>query len=286
MKHAKAIELGPALAMKRFHRNQPKRWTLWGFVVVSNLAWIVAACVLASGWWGTTKIGVALSDFYLEERAKWMEQSEEQARLIRERNMEIARMVAFQTRTPHDVVELAKTVNSVLEGSYGSKRAFLEIAVPEAMRMQVQYDIPASAIIAMAIYESGYGRSDLARDHHNYFGMKAYHWDGKKVNMPTVDSGMKTRADFRVYPTLGEGFQGFAEFLKGKSRYRDAFDHTSGPAFVREVLRAGYCPDHDYLANIKTIMERHNLQALDSIISEGTDAHYQVAWKKDKREIQ
>ncbi len=280
MKHAKAIDLGPALAMKRYHRDKPKRVTLWGFVIVSNLVWITTAVVLASGWWSTTKIGIALSDFYLEERSKWMEMSEEQERLIRERNMEIARMVAFQTSSPHDVVELAKKVNLVLGDSYGSKRTFLEEAVPQAIRMQVQYDIPASAIIAMAIYESGYGRSDLAKDHHNYFGMKAYHWNGKKVNMPTVDSGVKTKADFRVYATLGDGFQGFAEFLKGKGRYQKAFTHKTGPDFVREVLRAGYCPDSDYLSNIKIIMARHNLQELDTVISAGKDASYQMAWNQ------
>jgi flagellum-specific peptidoglycan hydrolase FlgJ len=282
MKHARAIDLGPALAMKRYHRDKPRRVTLWGFVIVSNLAWIATAIVLGSGWWSTTKLGIVFSDFYLEERAKWMEMSEEQERLIRERNMEIARMVAFQTSSPHDVVELAKKVNLVLGKSYGSKRSFLEEAVPQAIRMQVQYDIPASAIIAMAIYESGYGRSDLAKDHHNYFGMKAYHWSGKKVNMPTVDSGVKTRAEFRVYATLGDGFQGFAEFLRGKGRYQNAFSKKNGPEFVREVLKAGYCPDSDYLSNIKTIMARHNLQELDTLIHEGKDAPYQTAWNQKK----
>ncbi|MGF1677565.1 MAG: glycoside hydrolase family 73 protein [Candidatus Methylacidiphilales bacterium] len=271
--------------MKRFHRNRPRRLTLWGFVIASNLAWIATAVVLASGWWSTSKVGIALTDFYLEERSKWMRVSEEQQNLLRDRNMEIARMVAFQTSSPNDVVELAKKVNLVLANSQGSKRSFLEEAVPEAIRMQVQYDIPASAIIAMAIYESGYGRSDLASQYHNYFGMKAYHWNGKKVNMPTTDSGVRTRADFRVYPSMGDGFQGFAEFLKSKSRYSKAFRHTTGTEFVREVLAAGYCPDSDYLANIRTIMERHNLHALDNIIAQGKEAPYQVAWNKMKEPI-
>lgn len=281
-KHAKAIDLGPALAMKRFHRNQPRRWTLWGFVVASNLAWIAAVIVLGSGWWSTTKIGVALTDFYLEERGKWMAQSAEQERLLRERNMEIARIVAFQTASPNDVVELAKKVNLVLDKTHGTKRSFLEAALPEAIRMQVQYDIPASAILAMAIYESGWGRSDLAQNYHNYFGMKAYHWNGKKVNMPTVDNGVPTRADFRVYDTLGDGFQGFSEFLKNKERYKNAFSYKTGPEFVREVLKSGYCPDRDYLSNIKGIMDRHNLQELDSIIVKGKSAPYQMAWNREK----
>ncbi|MEM6822661.1 MAG: glucosaminidase domain-containing protein [Verrucomicrobiota bacterium] len=285
MKRAKAIELGPALAMKRFHQKERRRWTLWGFVIASNLTWIATAIILGSGWWGTTKVGIALTDFYLEERSKWIEPSEAQREQLRERNLEIARMVAFQTSSPGDVLELAKKVSTVLGKTYGSKRDFLEIAVPQAIRMQVQYEIPASAIIAMAIYESGYGRSDLARHHHNYFGMKAYHWNGKRVNMPTVDSGVKTRANFRVYASLGDGFQGFAEFLRGKGRYRKAFTKTQGVDFVREVLKAGYCPDSDYLANIKTIMKRHNLQQLDTIISAGQDAPYQMAWNKKKAKL-
>ena len=43
-----------------------------------------------------------------------------------------------------------------------------------------------SPIIAQAILESGWGESRLAKDYHNYFGLKCgTKWQGKSVNLAT-----------------------------------------------------------------------------------------------------
>ncbi|NBQ65952.1 MAG: hypothetical protein EBT95_10605 [Verrucomicrobia bacterium] len=70
------------------------------------------------------------------------------------------------------------------------------------MMIQTTTQIPASAVIAMAIFESGYGNSVLAKEYNNYFGMKAFgSWTGPRaMNMPTRDNGVETTADFRAYP--------------------------------------------------------------------------------------
>jgi len=287
-KRNKSIELGQALAMKRYYEKKPKRLGLWGFLVLSNLTWIAMVVFLWTGLWSSTKLGVALTDFYLKEKNRWAEVTETQQKTIEERNMEIARMVAFQTSSPGDVVRLAETVSSVLNTARGDQRTFLEKALPEAIRLQVQTNVPASAIISMSIYESGYGRSSLAAKYNNFFGIKAFsNWDGPRArNMPTVDSGVPTRADFRAYPSVYDGFLGYATFLRETGRYHKAFSTETGPEFVRAVLAAGYCPDGDYLGNIKTIMARHNLTELDTILEHGAteNAPYQVAWNKLNKE--
>lgn len=287
-KRYKSMELGPALAMKRYHQNKPRKLGIWGILVLSNMTWIGMVLFLWTGLWSSSKLGVVLTDFYLKEKNRWAEVTEVQQKTIEERNLEIARMVAFQTSSPGDVVRLAETVSSVLNTSKGSQRDFLEKALPEAIRLQVQTGVPASAIISMSIYESGYGRSALASEYNNFFGIKAFsNWSGPRArSMPTVDSGVRTRADFRAYPSVYDGFLGYTSFLRETGRYNAAFSTETGEDFVRAVLRAGYCPDGDYLGNIKTIMARHNLEQLDHILEAGAEekAPYQVAWGKLKKE--
>lgn len=280
MKRDKAINLMPALAMKKFYKEPKKRYGLWGTLLLSNMVWIGTVSLLGFSLWTSTKVGTAMTEFYFRERAVWISKDATMRKDLEERNLQIARMVALQTsQSPQDVVQLAGKLSKVLNSAYGSRRAFLEEALPQAIRMQVQYGIPASAIISQSIYESGYGGSDLAKNHHNYFGIKAFaSWKGDKAAMPTKDSGVRTVANFRKFKDLGDGYQGYANYLRETGRYDRAFYTNSGVEFVRKLLAAGYCPDGDYLGNIKTIMDRHCLQELDNIIKEGDQAPYQIAW--------
>jgi flagellum-specific peptidoglycan hydrolase FlgJ len=279
-KKPKAMDLMPALAMKRFYNRPPKRFGLWGVLIFSNILWISMVLFLTTVTWTSTKLGTALTEFYFKERNKWIIQKEAKEKELEQSNLQVARLVSLQTSSPGDVVRLAGKISKVLNSSSGSHRAFIEQALPEAIRIQVQFGIPASATISQAIYESGYGASALAKGYHNYFGIKAFsNWNGPRAtSMPTVDSGVKTRADFRAYATLGEGFEGYAKFLKDSGRYEKAFHSPSGLAFVHTILKAGYCPDSTYLSAIQKIMQKHNLVELDDIIKAGADAPYQSAW--------
>jgi flagellum-specific peptidoglycan hydrolase FlgJ len=276
----KVVDLTPALAYRQFSRPTKPRLGLIGTLVASNLILITVVGSLGALVWTTTKLSVLATEFYYEQREQWASEQRLKEQELQARNLEVARMAAFQTSSPGDVVRLAQKISTVLNTSYGEKRTFLEKAVPHAIHIQVQYGIPASAVLSMAIYESAYGTSKLAKEHNNFFGMKALgSWDGMvAANMSTKDSGVKTTANFRAYKDILEGFKGYVEFLHASKRYEDAFSKRSGVDFVRTILAAGYCPDRDYLEQIRTIMARHHLDELDDIIDEGKMAPYQQTW--------
>ncbi len=187
---------------------------------------------------------------------------------IADRDSKIDRLMSAQNASTTDLISLAKSIQEVYGTANNSRQArFLDEALPEALRLQFTENIPASACVAMAIYESQYGQSKLAREHHNYFGLKAFsNWDGKKAqNMVTRDSGVLTTADFRAYSTTSEGFDGYVHFLKNSDRYDHALQSRNGVEFVSGLLRAGYCPDSNYLDSIRSIMDRHKLYKLDSL---------------------
>lgn len=290
-RHSGTVDLTPALAVKLFHKEQPRRLGLWGTLIASNLVLMALVLVLGGVVWGSTKLGIIITERYEAEQAKLTKKVEaSKAQLAAQQqayeeqverlNTEISRMVSLHTGTPADVVELASIIESVLSSAKGKEREFLRLAMPAAIHIQVRNKIPASAFLAMAILESRYGQSQLALEANNYFGIKAFNdWKGDKIQKMTKDLGVPTLAYFRSYDSILDGFQGFADFLTKRNRYEKAFNYTSsGELFVQEVLKAGYCPDSDYLAKIKTIMSRHNLQELENILQDGEGTPYHQSW--------
>ena len=145
---------------------------------------------------------------------------------------------------------------------YATRDEFIQRASEEAIKLKARYDIPIAVTVSMAIYESRYGQSTLGKQHNNYFGIKAYSWKGKFVELKTRDSGRVVIAKFRSYDSLEEGFDDFGKFLQ-KSLYRKAFVHDDPIKFLREILKAGYCPSPSYLADIKKIIKLYDLSIYD-----------------------
>lgn len=140
------------------------------------------------------------------------------------------------------------------------ERSLLALLLVFADRLEKRERIPAAATIAMALHESGYGRSRLAAEHHNYFGLKVGKAAAPFVEMPTRELGRIVRANFRAYRDFEAGIEGFAEFLRRYPRYHAAWFAPDARSFVASLLRAGYCPEPDYMDCIETIMRRHRLE--------------------------
>lgn len=166
---------------------------------------------------------------------------------------------------------------------YEKQKEFVLSLLPQALSLQARKGIPASATVGMAIYESGWGQSALAREHHNLHGLKAGSaWNGEVVTMPTVDLGVRQHAEFRSFSNPASGLEGFGEFLSSK-RYQPAFEEKTGPAFVTKVAAAGYCPDADYSANVKKIIQERNLGILDTAAGGGSNRSQQERyWRKQQ----
>ena len=273
------VDLTQAIAKKTFHQKARFRLGLFGTLVVSNLLWLALFGVAVFSLIGVTRFSAALSKSYLEEKWTPLQNRLAQRRELEERDLRIARLIASQNSSTTDVLGLATRISKILDSANGRQRKFLENAIPEAMTIQTATQIPASAVLAMAIFESGYGNSILAKEYNNYFGMKAFDsWSGPRaLNMPTRDSGVETTADFRAYPTLAAGFKGYAEFLLSNDRYRKYVGEKSGVKFVSGILASGYCPDPDYLTHIRDIIQKHGLNELDAALETIVDNKESVA---------
>lgn len=135
---------------------------------------------------------------------------------------------------------------------------FKDLAVGEMKRT----GIPASITLAQAMIESDYGRSRLAREANNYFGIKCHdNWTG-----PTIKHNDDKRNEcFRKYSKPEESFYDHSDFLKSVPRYSFLFEigTTDYKAWARGLRKSGYATNPDYANMLIKNIEDNNLWYFD-----------------------
>lgn len=125
-----------------------------------------------------------------------------------------------------------------------------------------------SPIIAQAILESNWGKSSLASQYHNYFGLKCgSSWTGKSVNLSTKEeytAGTYTdiKANFRVYDSMEAGVKGYFEFIQ-KSRYANLKGVTDPQTYLERIKADGYATSSKYVENNMRIVTQYGLTRYD-----------------------
>jgi len=134
---------------------------------------------------------------------------------------------------------------------------FKNIAIQE---MNVN-GIPASITLAQGLLESGNGKSDLAVQANNHFGIKcAGDWTGK-TNLTHDDTENEC---FRVYKTPEDSYKDHSEFLKRK-RYAALFqlDKNDYKSWAKGLKEAGYATNPKYPDLLIGLIERYQLNRFD-----------------------
>lgn len=129
----------------------------------------------------------------------------------------------------------------------------------------------AQFIIESSDKQGNPGNSSLFREYNNGFGIKAdKSWKGKKVNLQTrevFDGKDVTIGDnFRVYPTVLEGFKDRISFLQQNARYKNAgvFSAATPERQAQALKDAGYATDPNYANTLISIITKNNLKSLDA----------------------
>jgi hypothetical protein len=126
----------------------------------------------------------------------------------------------------------------------------------------------ASPVIAQAIIESGWGKSQLAAKYHNYFGLKCgSSWKGKSVNMSTKEeytAGTLTpiKDNFRVFDSLEAGVKGYFDFIN-TSRYSNLKGVTDPETYVKNIKADGYATSSTYVTTIMNCIKSYSLTQYD-----------------------
>ena len=169
---------------------------------------------------------------------------------------------------------------------------------------QKKSGILASVSLAQFILESGYGKSELAQNANNIFGMKCSLsgntwsgsvWDGKskytkKTQEQNADGSYETiTADFRKYSCIEDSIADHSAYLLGakngsKYRYEGLKGCTDYKKAVQIIKDGGYATSLTYVEKLCSIIERWNLTQYDVKESGTAIAWYRVrkTWEDSK----
>lgn len=128
------------------------------------------------------------------------------------------------------------------------------------------YGVLPSVTGAQAIIESGWGRSALATQGHNLFGIKGS-YNGQSIVMRTAEYGRGgyyyINAPFRRYPSNYESVVDHGRFLAQNSRYRNLLWDRSYTDVTAKLQRDGYATDPRYASTLNNTIRRYGLDEWD-----------------------
>lgn len=178
---------------------------------------------------------------------------------------------------------------SATQGTQASD--FLELSAEDVVKNigalftadQKKTGVLASVSMAQFILESGYGKSELAQNANNLFGMKCSlsgnnwvgsTWDGtskytKETREQCADGSHEIiTADFRKYLCIEDSIADHSAYLLGAKngnelRYAGLKDCTDYKKAIQIIKDGGYATDFSYMQKLCSIIERYNLTQFD-----------------------
>jgi LysM repeat protein len=179
-------------------------------------------------------------------------------------------LVIFSCKAYRPVVSSTTSESSAEDYIYMYK----DLAISEMKRT----GIPASITIAQGMIESDFGRSRLAREANNHFGIKCHDdWTG-----PTFHQDDDRRNEcFRKYRRPEESFYDHSDFLRSGSRYDFLFEikPVDYKGWARGLKKAGYATNPDYANMLIRKIEEYNLMNLDQGLTSAPSAQAAVIVK-------
>jgi len=127
------------------------------------------------------------------------------------------------------------------------------------------YRIPASITLAQGLIESGCGKSKLAVESNNHFGIKCHkEWTGERYY---YDDDEKNEC-FRKYDKVADSYRDHSLFLTSRPRYASLFSLPANDyaAWAKGLKQSGYATNPEYANILIRTIETHKLYLLDDTL--------------------
>lgn len=135
-----------------------------------------------------------------------------------------------------------------------SASAYIEQYKDIAISYMNAHGCPASIILAIAMHESAYGNSRIARYLNNHFGIKG------------PNNSTEIRSAYKGYTSVEESYRDFIDFLKRRKPTQVLFDQYEPHEYqqwVRGIARAGYAQSPTWSAKVIGMIKKYNLHEFD-----------------------
>ncbi len=170
-----------------------------------------------------------------------------------------------ENETPVAVIETPEETATIGKTSTGDvTQDYINNYREAAMSEQKLYGIPASITLAQGIHESGAGRSRLAMEANNHFGIKCHtEWTGARIYHDD-DSEQEC---FRKYNDATYSYRDHSLFLTERKRYADLFELAIDDyeGWATGLRKAGYATDRRYPEKLINLIEKYELWKYDQL---------------------
>ena len=154
------------------------------------------------------------------------------------------------------------------QGRLTSSNDFIGSIVNGAIQGWAQHQILPSLTLAQAILESAWGKSSLASQYHNLFGIKGS-YKGMSVNMPTYEEygGRMVLINdaFRRYPDNNASVQDHTDFLVNNSRYHNLIGVRDANTATYLIRADGYATASSYTNSLRSVINTYDLTRYDRV---------------------
>ncbi len=151
-----------------------------------------------------------------------------------------------------------------------TEELFLEQIRQGALQTFETYNILPSITAAQSILESNWGKSKLARECLNLFGIKAdQSWQGDKKAYSTKEYDKNNKlivvtAYFRKYQSYKDSLKDHGKFFHENPRYVNVLKAKDYREQARAIQTAGYATDPQYADKLIRLIEQNGLQKWDA----------------------
>lgn len=149
-----------------------------------------------------------------------------------------------------------------------TNKEFITQIAAAAVKYYPTYKILPSMTIAQACLESGWGKTGLAVDCHNYFGMKWTSSCGTAYKEYSTQEQEKdgtwytVKAKFRKYPDVAAGIKGYYDFLN-YARYKNLKGITDFREACILIKEDGWATDVSYTQKLVNLIKDNDLWQYD-----------------------
>lgn len=152
------------------------------------------------------------------------------------------------------------TANAQMRWS-GQYQTYFDQYKDLAIEQMLRYRIPASITLAQGVFESAAGRSRLATQGNNHFGIKCHGWRGRSMTFNDDAVG----ECFRVYDNPRESYEDHSKFLLQNKRYARLFSLriTDYRGWAHGLKDCGYATNPRYAYKLIEIIELYKLYLYD-----------------------
>ncbi|MCQ6961267.1 glycoside hydrolase family 73 protein [Mucilaginibacter aquariorum] len=139
-------------------------------------------------------------------------------------------------------------------------QSYIEKFKDNAIRIMHETGVPASIILGVAMHESASGKSAIAKNLNNQFGVKGggtvvYYKNKKKV-----------RSAYKRYDNVLDSFKDFARIMTERKPFSHLADNLTQydyKAWAKGIQRGGYASSKKWSAQVLGIINKYDLNELD-----------------------